>query len=167
MVAERSFDNVYREQYPHLVGLGVAMTGNNETARDLAQETMLRAHQRWDDVSQYDHIGAWLRRVMTNLLIDHHRRHGAEDAAMLRLGPPCRVALAADVVDAAVWAELIAPLSARQRAVIALRYGEDLPVERVAAVLGIRVGTVKSSLARARERIARSFEQEECDEREG
>ena len=162
---EHSFDDMYREHYPRLVGLGVAMTGSNETARDLAQETMLRAHQRWEEVSQYEYVGAWLRRVMANLLIDHHRKRGAEGAAYVRLGRPHVVADESDAVDVSIWTELIAPLSARQRAIVALRYGDDLPVEQIAAVLEMSTGTVKSSLSRARERIAGVLEQEERHDR--
>lgn len=39
----------------------------------------MRAHARWDDLSTYAQPGAWLRRVMSNLLIDHHRSAEAED----------------------------------------------------------------------------------------
>ena len=155
-----SFDDMFREHYPTLVGLGVAMTGSSETARDLAQETMLRAHQRWEEVSRYDHVGAWLKRVMANLLIDQHRRRRAEGNAHTRLDRPRLVSLDPDVGDDAAWAELIAPLSPRQRAVVALRYGDDLPVEQIAGVLHMSTGTVKSSLSRARDRIAAALVEE-------
>lgn len=43
-------DTVFREVFPRLVSLGVLKTGRHDVARDLAQETMLRAHARWDEV---------------------------------------------------------------------------------------------------------------------
>ena len=49
------------------------MTGRRDVATDLAQETLLRAHQRWADVATFDAPAAWCRKVMVNLLIDHHR----------------------------------------------------------------------------------------------
>ncbi|MEZ5297868.1 MAG: hypothetical protein R2697_16805 [Ilumatobacteraceae bacterium] len=48
------FDTVFREVYPRLVSLGVLKTGRTDVARDLAQETMLRAHARWDELATYD-----------------------------------------------------------------------------------------------------------------
>lgn len=101
MVDNTRFDDMFREHYPRLVGLGVAMTGNNEFARDLAQETMLRAHQRWEEVSRYEHLGAWLRRVMANLMIDHHRKRTAEGRAYARLERPRLVSSDPDVLDVA------------------------------------------------------------------
>jgi RNA polymerase sigma-70 factor (ECF subfamily) len=161
MADDLRFDDLFREHYPRLVGLGVAMTGSEESARDLAQETMLRAHQRWDQVSGYEHPGGWLRRVMANLLIDQHRTSTAEGAAYGRLGRPRSASDDPDAVDHAAWEELIAPLSARQRAVVALHYGDDLRVEEVAELLGIPIGTVKSSLSRARDRVAVALTRED------
>ena len=162
---DHDFDDMFRAHYPRLVGLGVAMTGSNETARDLAQETMLRAHQRWVEVSQYDQVGAWLKRVMVNLLIDQHRKQRAEGTAYTRLDRPRLCSTDPSVTDLVTWAELIAPLSTRQRAVVALRYGDDLSVEQIAEILHISTGTVKSSLSRARDRIAAAPVKEERHDR--
>jgi DNA-directed RNA polymerase specialized sigma24 family protein len=79
------YDELFRESYTRLVFLGLSMSGDPELARDLAQETMLRAHRHWAEISEYDEPGAWLRRVMTNLLIDHHRSKVSEGAAVERL----------------------------------------------------------------------------------
>ena len=76
---EAGFDDLFRHHYARLVGLGVAMSGDHEVARELAQETMLRAHDRWDELADFQQPGAWLRRVMTNLLIDHHRHRACDE----------------------------------------------------------------------------------------
>jgi RNA polymerase sigma-70 factor (ECF subfamily) len=147
------YEDCFREQYPRLVALGAAMAGNREVARELAQEAMLRAHARWDEVGTYDAPGAWLRRVMTNLVIDHLRSRRAEESAVVRLG--ARQPGATDGLDVpADWAALVAPLPARQRIIVTLFYGEDLSLEQIADLLDIRVGTVKSALGKARERLA-------------
>ena len=67
------YEEVFRDVFPRLVSLGVLKTGRVDSARDLAQETMLRAHTRWDELATYDAPAAWCHTVMTNLLVDHHR----------------------------------------------------------------------------------------------
>jgi RNA polymerase sigma-70 factor (ECF subfamily) len=161
---DHGFDELFRANYARLVAIGVSMSGDRELARDLAQETMVRAHRRWEEVSVYDRPDAWLRRVMNNLLIDHHRARVTERSTLERLRsgigtrPP-------DSADSAVgeWLELTAGLSAHQRAVATLFYGEDRPVDEIASILGISVGTVKSTLSKARRSIERRLTKEADD----
>ena len=97
--------------------------------------------------------GLWtrLRRgfvgVVFNLAISSHRRARRRPAALLRLGPPAPVPPAS--VDALALAEALQGLSVIHRQVVVLYYLADLPVEQVAAELGVPVGTVKARLARA------------------
>jgi RNA polymerase sigma-70 factor (ECF subfamily) len=156
VVAESDFDELFRTHYPRLVAIGVAMSGDEEVARELAQETMLRAHDRWSELVDFDQPGAWLRRVMTNLLIDHHRRRTAEHSALGRVtgrGSTVGADVADRSADAATWAALVEPLPLRQRAIIVLHYGDDRSVAEVAELLGISPGTVKSALSKARRRL--------------
>lgn len=154
------FETCFRVQYPKLVALGVAMCGDREVARELAQETMLRAHDRWEQVGEYEAPVGWLRRVMTNLVIDHLRTSSAERSAVGRFGArPEQLAGEPDVGPA--WSQLIAPLSPAQRAIVTLYYGEDRPVEEIAEILDIATGTVKSALAKARARLATELGEED------
>lgn len=160
MRVDDGFEGCFREHFSRLVALGVAMSGSREVARDLAQETMVRAHAHWDEIRYYDVPWAWLRRVMTNLLIDHHRSRRAEGAAVVRLGARLddgRPDTARPGPSAGDWAAMIAPLPPRQRAVVTLFYAEDLSIEQIAEVLHIRTGTVKSALAKARDRLASTW----------
>lgn len=153
---EREFDKLFRAHYRRLVGIGVAMSGDEEVARELAQEAMLRAHDRWSELANFDQPGAWLRRVMTNLLIDHHRRRTVELTALTRLAKHEAVAVR-DIevasVDAVTWAALIESLPVRQRAIITLHYGDDRSVAEIAELLDITPGTVKSTLSKARQKL--------------
>lgn len=154
------FDTCFREQYPKLVALGVAMCGDREVARELAQETMLRAHDRWDQVGGYEAPVAWLRRVMTNLVIDHLRTTSVERSAVDRFG--ARPAGGSGEPEVGPeWSQLIAPLSPAQRAIVTLYYGEDRSVEEIAEILDIATGTVKSALAKARARLANELDEED------
>ena len=153
------YEAMFRSQFPRLVSLGVAMTGRNDIAHDLAQETMLRAHRNWATVSTYDAPQAWLRRVMANLLIDHHRSVRSERAAVDRLS------VRDDMVDAAPalddWWRIVSPLPARQRMIVTLYYADDLSVGEIADTLGISNGAVKASLFKARRSIERRLRDEE------
>jgi RNA polymerase sigma-70 factor (ECF subfamily) len=147
------FETLFRSEYPRLVSLGVAMSGRADIAADLAQEALLRAHRNWAEVSAYDSPAAWLRRVMTNLLIDHHRSARAERAAVSRVAAE-RVAVSElPAVDR--WWQLVGRLPARHRAIVTLYYADDRSVDEIAAALTISAGAVKASLFKARRSLAR------------
>jgi RNA polymerase sigma-70 factor (ECF subfamily) len=93
---------------------------------------------------------------MVNLTIDHLRSRRAERVAASRLAaqPVAQELGRESGGDMPNWAALVAPLPDRQRLIATLYYGEDWPVERIADALGIRAGTVKSALAKARNNLA-------------
>jgi len=159
----QGFESFFRDWYPRLVGLGVAMTGSRAISQEVAQEALLRAHQRWDEVADYDLPGAWVKRVAVNLLVDHLRAAGRERSAMVRLGSDRTTggaSAAEPVLDR--WAHLLECLSAQQRVIVTLFYADDQAVGVIADLLGIAPGTVKAQLFKARERLrARLDEQEE------
>jgi RNA polymerase sigma-70 factor, ECF subfamily len=145
------FETLFRCQFPRLVAVAVAMSTNFETAIDLAQETMARAHTHWEEVAEMDSPEAWTRRVMTNLLIDHHRR-GRVEAAALELFASRPTTIWEPIGDD--LADWLVVLPARQRAAVALYYIEDLSVAEVADALGVATGTVKALLWKARHTLA-------------
>jgi RNA polymerase sigma-70 factor, ECF subfamily len=161
VTVEHDYEVVFRAQFPRLVSLGVAMTGRRDIAYELAQETMLRAHRRWDEIAAYDTSAAWLRRVMVNLLIDHHRSRTAERAAVERLAGQGAVVIDAPSIDR--WHELVSLLPRQQRAIVSLYYADDQSVESIADTLGISTGAVKKSLFKARQTLQRRLAEEVRD----
>ena len=159
VMAELSFEDLFRQQYPLLVAVGVAVLGRVDVARDLAQETMARAHANWATVAAVDVPEAWLRRVMNNLVTDHLRRQRVEQRALERLEsrpvPESTVTTSPTRMD-----ELLALLPERQRLVVALTYVCDLSVADVAAALDIAPGTVKASLWKARHNLEKHLNDE-------
>ena len=146
--------------FPRLVALGVSVTGDSGVAHDIAQESFIRLHDRWETVSGYDHPGSWLRRVMSNLLIDHHRSRSAERRAVQRLahGAPRQQPGPVDLFEPDEWSRLIAVLPARQRLIVTLFYGYDQAIADIAETLEISANTVKSSLSKARNTMRAGLE---------
>jgi RNA polymerase sigma-70 factor, ECF subfamily len=159
VTVEQSFEVLFRSEFERLVALGIGMTGSVEVARDLAQETMARAYRHWPTVAAADSPQAWLRRVMTNLLIDHARRRRVEGSATQRLAarPPQS---AEQSPSNSGLADILALLPERQRAVVVLFYVDDLPVGEIADTLGIASGTVKALLWKARRALERHLAEE-------
>jgi RNA polymerase sigma-70 factor (sigma-E family) len=132
---------------PGLLRFGHVLTGSPDEAEDLVQEALARCLRRWRWV-RADNPAAYARRVMINAHVDRWRRWGsrvqlgeipdalAEDAGFQR----------SEDFDALRLA--LAKLPARQRAVLVLRYFEDLPDTSIAALLGLRPGTVRSQGSR-------------------
>ena len=58
-MAECSLEECFREHFPRLVALGESMTGDTGVAHELAQESFIRLHDRWDSVSAYERPGRW------------------------------------------------------------------------------------------------------------
>jgi RNA polymerase sigma-70 factor (ECF subfamily) len=148
------FNAFYRHEYPSIRALVWTLTGDLGVAEDLTQESFLRAHARWSDVSGYDEPGAWVRRVAINLATSVLRRRGREARALVRFRARERREWELPQDDREFWAAVRA-LPARQASVLALHYYEDLPISDIATVLGIAEGTVKAHLHKGRHNLAR------------
>ena len=147
-----TFESFYRRELVGVAALARALCGPAH-ADDVAQEAMLVAYRRWDEVQHHERPGAWVRRVAVNLATSTLRRRAVEARALLRLGArPSVVVELAPSADA-FWAE-VRRLPRRQAQVVALHYLEDLSVADVAATLGCAEGTVKQHLSRARVALA-------------
>jgi len=155
VVVTAGFETFFRAEFPKMVALGLSLTGDRETARDLAQESLLRAYVNWDRIEGLDRPGGWVRRVLINLATDHHRRRRTVGSRAGQRQASGQL-LPDDPVSEDWWAAVRA-LPDRQRAAIALHYLDDRPIAEVAEILGIAPGTVKSSLAKARDTLKKQM----------
>ncbi|MFI7438676.1 SigE family RNA polymerase sigma factor [Nonomuraea indica] len=150
------FDEFVRARGDALLRYGYVLSGNMEDAADLVQEALARLGDAWPRVRRKDDPEGYVRTTMVRLHINAWRRRHREDlvAAVPENGRFDRYD------DADLWAEL-RQLPPRQRAVLVLRYYEDLPDDRIAEVLGVSRGTVRSQAARALDklRIARVLQE--------
>jgi RNA polymerase sigma factor (sigma-70 family) len=147
-----TFERIFAEEYPRMVALASAVSGSRDGAEDIAQEAFGRLSIRWNDVARYDRPGAWVRRATLNLAVSRRRRIAAEVRARLRLRPPDPELPPAPPEHGAVW-EAVAALPRRQRAVVALLYLEDRPIEEIAETLEIAPSTARVHLHRARQAL--------------
>src|ERR1700693_1685137 len=84
-VPER-FDAFYEREYPRMVTLAFALTGDRLAAEDLAQDVFIDAHRRWGEIGSYDKPGAWLRRAVINRSRSVLRRARIEFRVLRRIG---------------------------------------------------------------------------------
>jgi RNA polymerase sigma-70 factor, ECF subfamily len=148
----QGFEEFYTATVGRMIGVVFPVTGDLHEAEEIVQEAYARASTRWARLRDYESPEAWVRRVAMNLATDRGRRLQRQARALLRAGPPPAVPPAS--VEAMVLAQALRTLPMHQRQAIVLHHLVDLPIEEVAAILGIRTGTVKSWLARGRRALA-------------
>ncbi|MEX5636202.1 SigE family RNA polymerase sigma factor [Parafrankia sp. FMc2] len=149
------FQTYFTERLPGLLRLAYLLTADAAAAEDLAQTALARTFVAWRRVRASDSPDAYVRRI----LINAHRRQFRTRRIAETLVPvvpdqaPGGGGELAAVEDRAGLAAALAVLPRRQRAVVVLRYCEDLPEARVAEILGCSVGTVKTHASRGLARL--------------
>lgn len=141
--------------------LAVAIVGPDDAA-DVTQEVLILAWQRLPQLRDQSREAAWLRRVVVNRCLDRRRAASRRVRTIpmtdgdAGVGHPMAPAPSAPGFDPEIDAAL-RRLPIEQRAVIALHYAADLPIAEVADALKVPVGTAKSRLAAALERLRRDL----------
>ncbi|PZG16646.1 SigE family RNA polymerase sigma factor [Nonomuraea aridisoli] len=133
------FEDFVRARGPALLRYGYVLTGNADDAADLVQEALLKLSDSWPRVRNKDNPESYVRTTMARQHVSWWRRRRREQ---LTDDPP-EGSYTDDPAFGELWKEL-ATLPRRQRAVIVLRYYEDLPDQEIADILGISRGTVRS-----------------------
>jgi RNA polymerase sigma-70 factor (sigma-E family) len=147
---DAEFEAYMAARQPSLLRTAYLISGDRHTAEDLVQTALAKLYLSWEKVHDRQMVDGYVRRIIVNehnslwrrawkrrelstdILPDHHtvtdeHEHGQRDA---------------------LW-EFVQTLPRRQRAVIVLRYYEDLSEAEIAETLGISTGTVKSQASRA------------------
>jgi RNA polymerase sigma-70 factor (sigma-E family) len=127
---------------------GYALTGDWALAEDLLQTALAKAYPRWSRVLR-DDPEAYVRKIMLNTWSSWWRRRWRGELPTLQLPEVAAPDRYADVDSRQALRAALAQLPPGQRAVVVLRYHQDLPEAQVAELLGIAAGTVKSQAARA------------------
>jgi len=147
-----AFAELYRTQFGPLSGYAKSLVGDSGAAVDIAQEAFTRLLARWRSVRD---PRAWLFYVATNLTRDHWRTVIRDRDLTERAGSHLgHTSTAPDP-----WLrDLVERLPERQRQAILLHYYADIPIDQIARLLHVPVGTVKRRLHDGRARLALDLE---------
>jgi RNA polymerase sigma-70 factor (sigma-E family) len=145
-------ETLYRTHVDDALRVAYLLTGNNALAEDLTQDAFVRVFGSFQDLRNKDAFWWYLRRTIVNLSSSHFRRRRVERTYLARQ----RTAEAmpeTDLGDRERLRSALMKLRPEQRAAVVLRYYEDLTEATTAEILGRPVGTVKSMVSRAMDRL--------------
>jgi RNA polymerase sigma-70 factor (sigma-E family) len=145
-----TFEESARSWLPGLLAFATVLTGQPAAAEDLAQDVLIRVHQRWDQISGLDRPDLYVRKMVLNEFLTWRRRSWrlvlAGDKDLRSDSAPDHATGYAEQM--AMLAE-IAKLPRRQRAVLVLRYYEDRTDAEIAELLECAPATVRAYASRA------------------
>ena len=165
-----AFEELVRRHQARAVNVAWRLLGNREDAIEVAQDAFVRIYRKLDGFRGECEFTTWLHQIVVNLAHNKHRwwhRRGRSQSEPLTGGR--QIAALTDAPDTvAVQNEYGRKLSARMaalpadyRTVLVLRNVEDLSYDEIAAVLQCSLGTVKSRIARARDALRESMNDDE------
>ncbi|MGI8723009.1 MAG: SigE family RNA polymerase sigma factor [Geodermatophilaceae bacterium] len=157
-----AFDAFVVNRYTTLVRFGFVLTGNRSSAEDLVQTALFLTFQRWDALADPVDPTAYVRRVMVNAHISWTRRLSSRERLFADPPETGQSEDGGDLERLHMWGQL-STLPARMRAVLVLRFYEDLSEAETARVLGCSVGTVKSQTFRGLGRLRRALGEPEAE----
>jgi RNA polymerase sigma-70 factor (sigma-E family) len=147
---------------PTLRRKAMLLCGDWHRADDLVQETLIAVYAAWPRVARGRNIDAYANRVLVSKFIDEKRRPWRREHVVDEVPDMAdpRSSRAFDEVDGpdALLASALAQLPAGQRAVVVLRFTDDLSVDEIARAMNLPSGTVKSRLSRGTESVRAHLE---------
>ncbi|MFC5178212.1 SigE family RNA polymerase sigma factor [Nocardioides taihuensis] len=155
MTGYASFEEFVVARRDALLRTGYLLTGNHHDAEDLVQSALVKVVPKWSRIK--DRPEAYVRQVLARESVSRWRAHRWREVTTDTVPE----AMHHDSTDRIALLEDLRTLSPRQRAVLVLRYFDDLTEADTAAALGISVGTVKSH---ARDALARLRDQRSGEE---
>lgn len=166
-----AFQEIYERYGAMVFNLALQMTGEREEASDISQETFLRIHRHLAGFRGRSSLRTWVYRVTVNCCRSRYRRQRwwkrrllQDSEARLERVPDGRRS-PEDRAMARGTTELVAGalqrLPAVYREAVALRDIEGLSYEEIARICGVRIGTIRSRIARGRDRLRAVLEDEE------
>ncbi|SFL60031.1 RNA polymerase sigma-70 factor, sigma-E family [Streptomyces pini] len=151
-VAPLTFTSYVRARGPVLLRTARSLTSNPSDAEDLLQTALTKTYLAWERIEDQRALDGYVRRALVNTRTSQWRKRRVDEYSCEELPEPDPVPgpdpAEQQAVRDAVWRAVLA-LPERQRAMVTLRYYEDLSEAQTAAVLGVSVGTVKSAVSRA------------------
>lgn len=161
------------QRYQNMVfSTAMRLLANPTEAEDVAQETFLRAYQHFHELQASPTAGGWLKRVATNLCLNHLSRyrarwsffsemltgHAEEEAEPVEFAAPDNLGETLEMTDRhEVVEQALQKLPTAQRVPLVLYHLEGLRYEEIAAKLNVSLGKVKTDIFRAREALRKKL----------
>ncbi len=163
------FERLMRDNGPMIYTLAVRLTGNPVDGQDLAQETFVKAYERLSQFREDSSFGTWVYRICVNLWknrVRYEKRRffwqhvpffsSPEEDTPVREIEADEAPLGSEMEgldEQEMVARALSQLGAQERALVVMRDMDDKSYEEISEFLGVPLGTVKSRLARSRERL--------------
>ena len=145
-----AFAALVRRYQRTVFSIALRMLGDRHRAEDLAQEVFLQLYRSLEGIGSDAHLAFWLRKVAVNRAIDRIRQEAHYDNEPLtEAASVIEETGDADPLLQRRMAELVSQLPPAARAVVVLRYQEDLDPVDIASTLDMPINTVKSHLKRS------------------
>ncbi|MFJ8541747.1 SigE family RNA polymerase sigma factor [Streptomyces sp. NPDC093586] len=148
-----SFSSYVKARRPVLLRTARSLTANPSDAEDLLQTALTKTYVAWERIEDHRALDGYVRRALVNTRTSQWRKRKVDEFTCDEMPEPeCEPGgddpAERQALRDAMW-RAVMKLPARQRAMVVLRYYEDLSEARTAEVLGVSVGTVKSAVSRA------------------
>lgn len=161
-----AFDGLVSERIDGMMRIAMAILGHEADARDATQDALATIWRELPSLRSPEHFAAWADRILVNrcrLVLKRRRRRAVREVTLP--DDPAALPSAAGQEDHLARREVLEAaferLDADARALLVLHHLGELPLAEIAARLGIPVGTAKSRLHSARQRLERALEAEE------
>jgi RNA polymerase sigma-70 factor (sigma-E family) len=157
MDLDEDFAEFVGARWTSLYRLAYLLTASSAGAEDLLQTTLEKAYSRWGRISAMEYPEAYVRRMITTTLVSSRRRAWNREHPTERLPETGDDSGEIGMLDRSMLWPLVCALPERQRAVIVLRYYEDLSEAQIAQTMGCAPGTVKSQSSAAMASLRRAL----------
>ena len=161
------FAKLIRQHYQVLYRAAYRLTGSTVDAEDLVQEVCVRAYPRLDEVEALEHPRGWLLRVLYRLFVDLRRRYERRNVRAIDeneeflSGEPSPAEEAERALDRRRIEDAWRHLNPEHRLLLVLHDVEGYSLAEIQSLTGLKDGTIKSRLHRARVRLGRLLQRDQ------
>jgi len=149
---ESAFEQFVAHRSADLMRLAVLLAADRGHAEDLVQTALVKAYRRWGSIEGEDPY-PYVRRVLVTSAASWRRRRTTQEIVDLPAHDPAGPDATDDVAERHRLSDALEGLPPRMRAVLVLRYAEDLSEAATAEALGVAVSTVRSQTVRGLARL--------------
>lgn len=150
---DQEFNDYVAARGPALLRAALALCNDRSEAEDLLQSALVQTYLAWGRIHDRSALDGYVRRAMVNTQISWWRRRRLDVFPTDQLPEEAVDDHSGSSAQRDALSRALARLPPRQRAAIVLRYYEDLPEAEIARLLGVSIGTVKSTVSRAVARL--------------